>query len=103
MAGQYITLNGVKTYYEVEGNGSPVVLLHGGAAPIETLSHQRRALAHQHRVYMPERRAQGRTPDVDGPLSYEAMVDDTIAFLEDVVGGPAALVGWSDGANVALL
>jgi pimeloyl-ACP methyl ester carboxylesterase len=40
---------------------------------------------------------------VDGPISYELMAQDTIAFLETVVGGPAHLVGCSDGATVALV
>jgi pimeloyl-ACP methyl ester carboxylesterase len=44
-----------------------------------------------------------RTPDVDGPLTYSVMADDTIAYLEQEVDGPAHLVGWSDGAVVALL
>jgi hypothetical protein len=33
--------------------------------------------------------------DVEGPLTYEVMADDTVAYLEGVVGGPAHLVGWS--------
>jgi pimeloyl-ACP methyl ester carboxylesterase len=45
----------------------------------------------------------GRTPDVPGAMSFERMAGDTIAFLDTVVGGPAHLVGWSDGAVVALL
>ena len=44
-----------------------------------------------------------RTPDVDGPLTYSVMADDTIAYLDQEVDGPAHLVGWSDGAVVALL
>jgi pimeloyl-ACP methyl ester carboxylesterase len=51
----------------------------------------------------PERRGHGRTPDVEGPISFELMAKDTIAFLEIVVGGPAHPVGCSDGAIVALL
>jgi pimeloyl-ACP methyl ester carboxylesterase len=54
-------------------------------------------------VFAPERRGHGRTPDVDGPLSYDDMAADTIGFLEKVVGGPAHLVGWSDGGIVGLL
>jgi pimeloyl-ACP methyl ester carboxylesterase len=38
-----------------------------------------------------------------GPLTYEVMADDTVAHLDGVVDGPAHLVGWSDGAVVALL
>jgi pimeloyl-ACP methyl ester carboxylesterase len=44
-----------------------------------------------------------RTPDVEGPLTYAVMADDTIAYLDQEVDGPAHLVGWSDGAVVALL
>ncbi len=40
---------------------------------------------------------------MDGPYSYEVMAEDTIQFLEQVVGGPARLVGVSDGAVVSLL
>lgn len=53
-------------------------------------------------MYTPERRGHGRTPDVEGPITLEAMAQDTVAFLERVVGGPAHLVGCSDGATVAL-
>ena len=55
------------------------------------------------RVFTPERRGHGRTADVDGPITYELMAADTIAFMERVVGAPAHLVGSSDGAVVALV
>jgi len=60
-------------------------------------------LAEHFRVYRPDRRGHGRTPDVEGPISYDLMAQDTIAFLEQVVGGPAHVLGHSDGAPVALL
>ena len=41
-------------------------------------------------------------PDVDEPITYQLMTDDTIALLEQVVGEPADLVGHSDGAFVAM-
>ena len=59
--------------------------------------------ARHFRVFRPDRRGHGRTPDVEGPITYEQMARDTIAFLEQVVGGPAYLLGHSDGAPVALL
>lgn len=61
------------------------------------------ALTPQFRVYSPERRGHGHTPDVEGPITYDLMADDTVAFLDQVVGGPAHLVGHSDGADVTLL
>jgi pimeloyl-ACP methyl ester carboxylesterase len=60
------------------------------------------ALAAHFHVFTPERRGHGRTPDVEGRITYELIADDTIAFLEHVVGGPAHLVGCSAGASVAL-
>jgi pimeloyl-ACP methyl ester carboxylesterase len=56
-----------------------------------------------YRVYTPDRRGHGRTPDVDGPITYELMANDTIAFLDQAVGEPARVVGVSDGAIVSLL
>ncbi|MFJ5277685.1 alpha/beta fold hydrolase [Streptomyces parvulus] len=101
--GDYADLPGVRTWYETEGTGDPLVLLHGGFCTNETWGAQRADLAAAHRVLLPERRAHGHTPDVAGPLTYQDMADDTVAFLETVVGGPAHLVGWSDGGVVALL
>ena len=98
----YVDAAGLNTYYEVRGAGDPVVMLHGGFATIETWEAQAAALAERYRVYLPERRGHGRTPDVDGPLTYENMAADTAAFIEALGIGPAHLVGWSDGASVAL-
>jgi pimeloyl-ACP methyl ester carboxylesterase len=102
---EFATLNGVRTYYEVHGDQGrdPLVLLHGGLATAETWSGQSGPLSERYRVFVPERRGHGHTQDVDGPITYEAMAADTVAFLQDIVGGPAHLVGWSDGGNVGLL
>jgi len=48
-------------------------------------------------VFAPDRRGHGRIPDVDGPITQELMAQDTVAFIETVVGEPAHLVGRSDG------
>ncbi len=100
----YVEVNGLPTWHEVRGEGQPVVLLHGGFAGASSWSAQAPALARAgYRVHVPERRGHAHTPDVEGPLTYDAMADDTVAYLDGVVGGPAHLVGWSDGAVVALL
>jgi len=99
----YVQLPAVNTYYEQAGSGPAVVLLHGGLFGAESWFAQRDALAAEFEVYLPERRGHAHTPDVPGPLTYQAMADDTVAFLEAVVPGPAHLVGWSDGAVVGAL
>jgi pimeloyl-ACP methyl ester carboxylesterase len=102
MAG-YVDLNGVRTWYDEHGDGEPLVLLHPGGADAGAWGPNLDALAARFHVFTPERRGHGRTPDVDGPITYDLMADDTIAFLERVVGGPALLVGCSAGASLALV
>jgi pimeloyl-ACP methyl ester carboxylesterase len=98
-----VDVNGLATYYEVRGSGRPLLLLHGGLMPAETLLPQARFLAKDFEVYVPERRAHGRTPDVDGPLTYDAMAADTAAFIRHLGLSGCSVVGFSDGGIVALL
>lgn len=97
-----VDLGGVRTWYERRGGGEPLVLLHPGGADSRAFGPNLDALAARFQVLTPDRRGHGRTPDVDGPITYELMAADTAAFLETVVGGPAHLLGYSDGAVVAL-
>ena len=101
----YMQLNGVRTWYDRHGDGDALALLHPGGAGVDARAFAPNldALAARFRVYTPERRAHGHTPDVAGPITFDAMAEETIAFLEGVVGGHAHLVGCSDGAIVALL
>jgi pimeloyl-ACP methyl ester carboxylesterase len=99
----YADVNGVMTYYEVDGDGEPLLLLHGGLSPIETLNAQRAALSPRFRVWLPERRGHGRTPDVVGPITFDDMTADTVAFMDAMDVEQAEVVGYSDGANIGLL
>ena len=99
---EYVELNGVRTWYSEHGEGEPLVLLHPGGADARAWGPNLDALAAHFHAFTPERRGHGRTPDVEGPFTYELMAQDTIGFLEEVVGGPAHLVGCSAGASMAL-
>jgi pimeloyl-ACP methyl ester carboxylesterase len=101
MSGEYVDVNGLKTYYEVHGEGEP--MMHGGFCTVETFSRQTPDFATQYRVFVPERRGHGRTPDVDGSITYKAMADDTIGFMGALGIESAHLVGYSDGGNTALV
>jgi pimeloyl-ACP methyl ester carboxylesterase len=96
-------VGGVATWYRVTGEGQPLVLLHGGLTDASEFVATEPALTPSFRVFTPERRGHGHSPDVEGPITYDLMAEDTVAFLDQVVGGPAHLVGHSDGANVALM
>ncbi|MFH8989590.1 alpha/beta fold hydrolase [Streptomyces sp. NPDC017940] len=101
--GTYVQLGDVRTWYDEHGEGEPLVLLHGGLVDARFFEPNLQPLAARFHVYTPERRGHGHTPDVEGPITYQLMADDTVAFLEEVVGEPADLVGHSDGALVAML
>jgi pimeloyl-ACP methyl ester carboxylesterase len=101
--GNYIEINGVRTYYEISGDGQPLVLLHGGMCTAETFDAQTTVLAEHYRVIVPERYGHGRTADVDGPITYENMAQHTIGLIDALGIESADLAGWSDGALVALL
>jgi pimeloyl-ACP methyl ester carboxylesterase len=99
-----VALNGHPTWAHVSASRRPaLVLLHGGLSSSRSL---RRSvgplLERRFAVSAFDRRGHGRTADTDEAFHYEAMADETIAFLE-LLGRRAHLVGHSDGGVVALL
>jgi pimeloyl-ACP methyl ester carboxylesterase len=99
----YVDADAVHTWYAEYGDGTPLLLLHGALTDASEFGANTPALAQRFRVLTPERRGHGHTPDVDGPISYDIMARDTIAFMQRLGLRSAHLVGHSDGANVALL
>jgi pimeloyl-ACP methyl ester carboxylesterase len=99
----FVEVNGVSCYHEVDGEGEPVVVLHGGFCSIETMRPQIEALKRYYRVYAPERPGHGRSRDRGGPFSHEANVADTLAYLDAVEVDSAHVVGFSDGAIAGIL
>ena len=99
-----VELTRVRMWYEQYGQGEPCVLLHPGGAGVDAraLEPTVAGLSQTFRVFTPEQRGHGRTPDPGGPVSYEDLAADTIEFIETVAGGPVLLAGCSDGAVVAL-
>jgi pimeloyl-ACP methyl ester carboxylesterase len=98
-----IDIDGLAVFYETEGDGDPIVLLHGGLADNSTWAAQFSGFSPHRRVVAPERQAQGHTPDRPGSLTYRAMTDQTVSFLVALGLGPVDLLGWSDGGMVGTL
>jgi pimeloyl-ACP methyl ester carboxylesterase len=101
----YADIGGHRTWFADSGGpGEPVLLLHGGLSDSELLMESLEpALADRYRILAFDRRGQGRTADSQAPFHYDDMATETIAAIEKLIGGPAHLLGWSDGGNVALL
>src|ERR1700730_5974307 len=71
--GHYADINGLKLYYEIHGEGKPIILLHGGLGAIEMFGPNLAALAEGHQVIALDLQGHGRTADIDRPISVELM------------------------------
>jgi pimeloyl-ACP methyl ester carboxylesterase len=100
-----VEIDGHPTWVEDPGGaGIPLLLLHGGLSNSdELLNSIGRGLSESYRVVAFDRRGHGYTADTDADFHYADMAAETIRVLEEVVGGAAHLVGWSDGGIIALL
>ena len=95
-------LNGIRLFYAEIGQGSPVVVLHGGLANSDYLGNQVHALAARHRVIVVDSRGHGRSTRDAQPFGYDLMTDDVVALLDKLKIQKADIVGWSDGAIIGL-
>ena len=67
--GDYAEVNGLKMYYEVHGEGRPLILLHGAYMIVDDMGPLLTALAEVRRVIAVELQGHGRTADVDRPIT----------------------------------
>jgi pimeloyl-ACP methyl ester carboxylesterase len=98
----YAPVNGLNMYYEIRGEGAPIVLLHGAYMTVDLMEPLVLGLAASRRVIAVEQQGHGHTADVDRPITYEQMADDTAALLGHLGVDRADVVGYSMGGGVAL-
>lgn len=102
---QYLDINGHQVYtYEWNNDGEAVVLLHGGLSQTSHWdSYVLPAIEDDFHVFAYDRTAHGFTGDRAGSLHFDYQLKEAIAYLESVVKEPAHLIGYSDGAIIALM
>ena len=98
----YAPVNGLQMYYEIHGAGEPLLLLHGAYGTIDLWGSVLSSLAEHRRVIAVEQQAHGHTADVDRPLNYEQMTEDTAALLRDLGIEKADIFGYRMGGNIGL-
>jgi pimeloyl-ACP methyl ester carboxylesterase len=103
--GRYIDLRGHQTHiFEWPNQGEPVLLLHGGLSQTDHWDYTvLPALKGKFSAYGYDRTGHGYTGDRDGSMHFEFQYEEAVAFIEDVIKGPAHLIGHSDGAIIALM
>src|SRR5690606_6461925 len=99
--GQYAAVNGLEMYYEIHGQGTPLVLLHGGLGSGRMFGPVLTELAQHHRVILPDLQGHGRTADIDRPLDLAYMGDDVAALIDHLHLDRPAVVGYSLGGGIA--
>jgi pimeloyl-ACP methyl ester carboxylesterase len=101
--GNYAHVNGLKMYYEIHGNGFPIVLIHGGGSTLETtFGRIIPRLSKNHKVIAVEMQAHGHTADIDRDMTFEQDADDIAALLKHLKIEKADIFGFSNGASTTL-
>ena len=67
--GKYVQLGPVRTWYDEQGDGDPLVLMHGGLVDARFFEPNIGPLAERFHVFIPERRGHGHTPMSKGQLA----------------------------------
>lgn len=101
-AGERVEVNGMQMYYEVSGEGDPLIVLHGAYMNIPTMGEIIPRLAETHRVYALEFQGHGRTNDIDRPITYQNLADDVAGFMDAVSIEKADIFGYSMGGTAGL-
>ena len=100
----YVEHDGARIWYSSYGDGLPVILLHGGNGHSGNWGYQVPALVNGgYRAIVIDSRGHGRSTRDSRPYTYELMASDVLAVMDALHVERAAIVGWSDGACVALI
>ncbi|MGB4775751.1 MAG: alpha/beta hydrolase, partial [Daejeonella sp.] len=99
----YSAVNGLKMYYEIYGEGKPLILIHGGGSTIQTTFGRIIPMLAKHRKLIAvELQAHGRTNDRENQLSFEQDADDIATLLKNLNIPRADIFGFSNGGTTTL-
>lgn len=93
----------IKLHYIEEGEGFPLVLLHGNAEDHSYFAHQIEPFSRHYRVIAPDTRGHGKSPRGEAPFTLDQFTEDLKEFLDGMGITRCHLLGFSDGGNIALL
>lgn len=102
-AGHYITVNHIKMYYEVYGEGEPLLLIHGNGGSIKGHSGRIDFFKKKYKVIAADSRSHGKTENIGDSLTYLNMTSDINQLLEKLGIDSCFVWGQSDGGIIGLL
>jgi pimeloyl-ACP methyl ester carboxylesterase len=95
-------VNGIELYYEIHGQGTPLILLHGGLGHTGHWAKQVPVLAGHYKVIAVDSRGHGRSTMTEEPISYALMASDVVALMDFLEVEKAHVLGLSDGGIIGL-
>ena len=98
----YITVNGVRLYYEKSGSGAPLIMVHCNSMNHKIFNRAVKVLSDHFTVYCPDSRDHGKSQKVK-TLHYEDMAEDMYQFIQKLHLGKPAFYGFSDGGIIGLM
>jgi len=101
--GKYMDVNGIKLYYEIYGNGKPLLLLNGNNSSMWRFFNQFQYFKDKYKIIGLDSRGQGKSTADTTKLTYELMAADVNTFLDKLHLKRVNILGWSDGGNIALI
>lgn len=102
-ASGFIKTRGFNMYYEIHGEGEPLLIIHGNGGSCRDFFNQTPFFTKTYKVILADSRAQGKSADVRDSLSFEMMADDLNALLDTLRLDSCYVIGWSDGGINGLL
>lgn len=96
-----IKINDISLYYEVKGEGNPLIFIHGNSEDHHTFDVLSDALIEQYKMYLIDSRAHGQSQK-NVIVSFDLMADDMIKFCDALKLEDITFVGYSDGGIVGL-
>jgi len=103
VVGKYLDVNGINMYYEIYGQGEPLLMIHGNGGSISSFENQIPYFSKKYKVIAVDSRAQGKSEDLQDSISFEMMADDFSALLDKLHVDSCYVLGWSDGGINGLL
>jgi len=102
---KYLSVSGYPLWsFEWTNNGEVVLLLHGGLSDTDSFADVMVApLQDSFQLFGYDRAGHGRSADQPGSFYFNFQRNEAIAFITEIIKEPVHLVGYSDGANIALM
>ena len=95
-------VNDIELFYEIHGEGTPLVLLHGGLGHSGHWENQLPVLSEHYKVITVDTRGHGRSTMTEQQISFALMASDIVALMDYLEIKRAHILGWSDGGNIGL-